>query len=247
MSEKNDLTENHLSITQRVPIQIFQFGEGWDGCPAGERKKAKPQLSAKGKSACLQDAWHAGAQGAMGTHVKVSLVHGGQRAQVGVWLIFWQEAVCEVFYANGVPGIMNRIIFSSSESFNGKDTWISQKSPHRGIKEMFYSFMMQTLSYVQILSFHCLCYLKEEQTAGSSLDASIEDLFYFIIFSLSQPAPPFFFSYGKMLTYLYGKEPGNASYSPFLTHAKGRINPALGSAIVRATSFSDILGSFFIS
>lgn len=80
-----------------------------------------------------------------------------------------------VFYANGMPRIMNRIIFSSSESFSGKDTWISQKSPHRGIKKMFYSFMMQTLSCVQILSFHCLCYLKEEQTAGSSLDASIED------------------------------------------------------------------------
>lgn len=139
---------------------------------------------------------------------------------------------------------MNRIIFSSSESFNGKDTWISQKSPHRGIKKMFYSFMMQTLSYVQILSFHCLCYLKEEQTAGSSLDASIEDFFYFIIFSLS---PFFFFPCRKMLTYLYGKEPGNSSYSPCLTHAKGRINPALESAVVRATSFSDILGFFLIS
>lgn len=29
---------------------------------------------------------------------------------------------------------MNSVIFPSSESFNGKDTWISQKTPHIGIK-----------------------------------------------------------------------------------------------------------------
>lgn len=85
-----------------------------------------------------------------------------------------------MLYENGVPKIMNSIIFSSSESFNGKDTWISLKSPHRGIKNMFYSFIIQTLSCVQISSFHCLQYLKE-QTAGSSLNVSIEDFFFFFL------------------------------------------------------------------
>lgn len=55
---------------------------------------------------------------------------------------------------------------------------------------MFYSFMIQTLSCVQISSFHCLWYLKEEQTAGSSLDASIEDLFSFF-FSTQENASLF--------------------------------------------------------
>lgn len=54
-----------------------------------------------------------------------------------------------------------------------------RKAPTEELKTMFYSFMKQTLSCVQISSFHCLWYLREEQTAGSSLDASTEDLFYF--------------------------------------------------------------------
>jgi len=70
---------------------------------------------------------------------------------------------------------------------------------------MFYSFMTQTLSCVQISSFHCLQYLKEEQTAGSSLEVSIEDLFYFI---------SFFFLHRKIPVSLYSKAPGNASILP---------------------------------
>lgn len=46
--------------------------------------------------------------------------------------------------------------------------------------------MIQTLSCVQISSFHCLWYLKEEQTAGSSLVASTEDLFSFFFFSTQE-------------------------------------------------------------
>lgn len=73
-----------------------------------------------------------------------------------------------------------------------------RKAPTEELKTMFYSFMKQTLSCVQISSFHCLWYLREEQTAGSSLDASTEDLFYF--------SPP-----RKLSVYLYRKELDNAS------------------------------------
>lgn len=48
--------------------------------------------------------------------------------------ILTRATVWKVFYANAVPRVMNSVIFPSSESFNGKDTWISWKSPHRGIK-----------------------------------------------------------------------------------------------------------------
>lgn len=84
-----------------------------------------------------------------------------------------------------------------------------RKPPTEELKTMFYSFMKQTLSCVQISSFHCLWYLREEQTAGSSLDASTEDLFYFF--------PP-----GNYQSICTGKNQTMLPYFWFLTHAEWR-------------------------
>lgn len=58
-------------------------------------------------------------------------------------------------------------------------TWISQKSPHRGIKNNV--LFIYEADFVLCADFiiYCLWYPREEQTAGSALDASTEDLFYF--------------------------------------------------------------------
>lgn len=198
MSQKNDVTKNPRTI-KWARFQIIRSVSSNKGlkfsCRFIDFKQDEVAvLSRRGRKKNLNHPAKGKGMHGIGCLAHWNAVDIGNACQSVTSSAWWPERWCcrvmdiltgatvwRGLYANDVLKIMNSIIFSSSESFNGKNTWISLKSPHRGIKNMFYSFIIQTLSCVQISSFHCLQYLKEEQTAGSSLDASIEDFFFFFL------------------------------------------------------------------